>query len=219
MRQMVAAVPRVKLQRFGEGDVALVFGVVVVARPIVGTQTQPKLVPPVVKTVKDVQRCPHVEVGGIRCSGPSTLIVGLDDGILFGQSQFAAHKAVHVAVREVVDDLRSGPTVRAVGRLQVLIGHGIYGVLELLRQVGQCGHPFVQIGFRIRGLQLERADRIFECFEIHSKGLWLKDRREFVPFLREALPNFPPFHRLFFVGSVPNAPLRIRPLRGPTSTY
>jgi len=62
----------------------------------------------------------------------------------------------------VVDDLRSGPTVRAVGRLQVLIGHGVYRVLELLWQVGQRGHPFVQIGFRIGGLQLERADRIFE---------------------------------------------------------
>jgi len=187
----VAAVPRVKLQRFGEGDVALVFGMVVVARPIVGTQTQPKLVPSVVQPVKDVQRGPHIEVGGIRCSGPSTLIVGLDDGILFGQCQFAAHKAVQVAVREVVDDLRSGPTVRTVRRLQVLIGHGIYGVLELLRQIGQRSHPFVQIGFGVGGLQLESADRIFECFEIHSKGLWLKDRREFVAFLREALPNFP----------------------------
>ena len=99
MRQVVAAMPCVKLQSFSEGDVALIFGVVIIACPIVGSQTQPKLVPAVVQTMKDVQGGSYVEISGIGGRRPGAFIIRLDNGIELSQRQFAANKAIHVTVR------------------------------------------------------------------------------------------------------------------------
>ena len=135
MRQMVPAMPGIELQGFRQGDVALIFGVVVVALPILCFQTQPKLVPSVVQAVQNVQTGPHVEVRRIRRKGPSPLVIGLDRWILFGQSQLTPNKAIHMAIGQVVYDLRSGPALRTVRGLQLLIGNGIHRLLQLLRKV------------------------------------------------------------------------------------
>ena len=71
--------------------------------------------------------------------GPGGLVVGLDDGPVFGEGEAQSDDGVHVTVGKVMDDLARAPAAITVGEVELGVAKALDGVAEFAGEIGEGG--------------------------------------------------------------------------------
>lgn len=135
---VVLAVPGVELQQLVEGHGAIV-GVDELAGEVFGRGEFHHHGPAVVDVFDDGERSVDGEAG-VRQQRPGLFVVGLDGGLVLGESPTEAQEGIHVRIGDVVDELAQGPAAFAIGNVELVAIEGGEGGLELLGEVADVGN-------------------------------------------------------------------------------
>ena len=132
---VVAGVPGVFTGgEFDGGGAAL--GVVKAAAPLGLIEGLQKHDPAGVEALDQIEG-PLDGAGGVVEVGPGVLVVGDDDGPIFGKGELDADNGVGVGVGDVVDELADGPAAFAVRGAELGMVEALDGVAEMAGQLGE----------------------------------------------------------------------------------
>ncbi len=158
VRRVVAAVPLVDCQGFGE-ILAAVLGMVEAFFEIVFGHGLQQAHPALVQRVDDGERAINGQLA-IGEPGPGCFVIRLDGGPIFSERELETDEGVGMAVGDVMDQLTDRPAAFSVGRVELGVAETADGGAELRRKLAHNVDVRVAGGGVITGGRLEAANWI-----------------------------------------------------------
>src|SRR5581483_7538774 len=130
------------------------------AREVRGPHGPQQRYQPCMHGFQEIERGVYVEFLRVGRRGPKILIVRFNGWLLFRERQFEPDERIHVAVREVMDNLPHRPSSMAIGSVELLLAQPLHSFAKPSGRFFNLSDELAPLCLRRRTGPLKLADGV-----------------------------------------------------------